>query len=241
MGGVKQSTSPCLAAELDQGASRQYTLQFLLFHGKTSVTWPCHMEAWEVCIWTAMCPARNKSSAKGKSEVWVDNQQICYLLGVPGPHLGLSREVLFLLGFTANNETDAEIETVQALFNGQRMEKQELSLQINFQSGGDQKARFLKVGLMRGGIYTGFLGVGGVFPGTGVPPLFLPSAVWYFLLWPRAGPSLGMLMNYGGCEHTVRLKVSWRQDLPPSQIWSVLTSSGGISFFLFQSVPVRQR
>lgn len=159
-----------------------------------------------------------------------------------GPPFGPQQGSSFLVGIhTANNETDAEIETVQALFNGQRMEKQELSLQINFQSGGDQKARFLKVGLMRGGIYTGFLGVGGVFPGTGVPPLFLPSASWYFLLWPRAGPSLGMLMNYGGCEHTVRLKVSWRQDLPPSQIWSVLTSSGGISFFLFQSVPVRQR
>lgn len=33
---------------------------------------------------------------------------------------------------TANNETYAETETVQALLSGQRMEKEELSLQINF-------------------------------------------------------------------------------------------------------------
>ena len=34
--------------------------------------------------------------------------------------------------YTANNQTNAETETAQALFNGQRMEKQKLSLQISF-------------------------------------------------------------------------------------------------------------
>ena len=36
---------------------------------------------------------------------------------------------------TANKETNAEAETAGALFNGQRMEKWELSSQINFSSG----------------------------------------------------------------------------------------------------------
>jgi len=44
-----------------------------------------------------------------------------------------SREVLFFNHIhLANNKTDAETGTAQALFNGQRMEKQEPSSQINF-------------------------------------------------------------------------------------------------------------
>ena len=47
---------------------------------------------------------------------------------------------------TANKETDTGTETAQALFNGQRMEKWELSLQIKFswRVGGDQ-GKILKV------------------------------------------------------------------------------------------------
>ena len=52
------------------------------------------------------------------------------------PRLSASAgRVLFLFGFKQpNNKSKAEINTAQALFSGQRMEKLELSSQVNFSS-----------------------------------------------------------------------------------------------------------
>lgn len=65
----------------------------------------------------------------------------CYRIGWTDPHLGpgpgqnplsLWGRFFVRLDSTANNKTDAETETAQALFGGQRMENRELSLQITF-------------------------------------------------------------------------------------------------------------
>ena len=77
----------------------------------------------------------------------------------------------------AENKTKAETEAVQVLFNGQRMQKWNLSSKIIFLTR-DNQIKIFKTRLVRL-LCIGFLGKGSVLPGTLVPlllPLYGPLA-----------------------------------------------------------------
>ena len=80
----------------------------------------------------------------------------------------LAGKILFLFEFT--KPKSKQIKTAQVLFNCQRLVKWELSLQINFAPRGwlrqNVRAREIK----------NILEIGGILPGTGVPPLFCPCS-----------------------------------------------------------------
>lgn len=69
-------------------------------------------------------------------------------------------------------------ETAQILFNGQRLEKQEISSQINFWGWGVDQGEIFKGRVNGGGgcVCIGFLGKGRVLPATG-------CHFFFFLLW----------------------------------------------------------